>query len=266
MSDEKRVLTIDRFLKGELSDAERLKFKKDLFADPSLSEELQINKNLFALFETDDWNEIHQLNEDGVAYEEYLLSEEAQTIQRTITEANNKYKRTSISPRKDHLWYAVASSFVIILAVGYSLWFSERNTSENLYTDYSDLSNLPSLTLRNDADKLLSDAEQLFIQKEYTGALHTLELFESKYDTANPSTILYKGICLLETDKYEKAVNTFTQLKNSNTLDSDKAYWYLALTYLKQKDLATTKSLLKEIVANKYHNHIKANQLLSQMD
>jgi len=266
MSDEQRILTIDQFLKGNLSDAERLNFKKEMFADPSLAEEVSINKNLFALFETEEWDEIHHLNEDGVAYEEYILSDDAKKIQGAITEANNKYRRTSISPRKRYSWYAVASSFVILLAVGYSLWFTNNSTPENLYADYSDLSNLPSLTLRNDADKLLSDAEQLFLQKEYTGALRALELFEAKYATSNPSTILYKGICLLETDNYDKATEEFTLLKNSNTLDSDKAYWYLALTHLKQKDIKSTKSLLKEIVQNKYHNHVKANQLLLQID
>lgn len=266
MNDEQRILTIDHFLKGNLSDNERLNFKKEMFADPSLAEEVQINKNLFALFETDEWEDIHQLNEDGVAYEEYILSDDAKKIQGAITEANKQYKRTSISPRKRYSWYAVASSFIILLAVGYSLWFNNNNTPENLYADYSDLSDIPSLTLRNDADKLLSEAEQMFLQKEYTGALRALELFEAKYATSNPSTILYKGICFLETNNYDKASETFTLLKNSNTLDSDKAYWYLALTHLKQKDLAETKSLLQEILKNKYHNHVKANQLLLQID
>ncbi|MFD0962562.1 hypothetical protein [Pseudofulvibacter geojedonensis] len=266
MNDQQRTLIIDQFLRGNLSDAERLQFKKEMFADPSLAEEVQINKNLFAMFETDEWEEIHHLNKDGVAYEEYILSEDAKKIQQAITEANKQYRRTSISPRKRYSWYAVASSFVILLAVGYSLWFTDSNTPENLYADYSDLSSLPSLTLRNDADKLLSDAEQLFLEKEYTNALIALELYEAKYKTSNPSTILYKGICLLETNNFNKAAETFTLLQNSNTLDSDKAYWYLAMTHLKRKDLKTTKSLLKEIVKNKYHNHVKANQLLLQID
>lgn len=266
MNEEQRDIQIDDFITGNMSVQDQLNFKKELILNSDLAEDVKVSKNLYALFETEEWPPINELNDDGLAYQEFLLSPEATIINQAITKANDEYRRFSITPRRTYKWYAIASSFVILLALSYTLFFNNEFTPEKLYADYSDLSNLPSLTLRNDADKLLSEAEQLFIEKEYTGALRAIELYEAKYTTSNPYKDLYKGICYLELNKYEKATNTFTDLKNSSSLDSDKAYWYLAMVHLKQKDIPTTKKYLNKIIEHNYFNKAKANQLLLQLD
>lgn len=267
MNDEVKNKMIDDYLRGRMTKEALIDFKKRLFTDHDLAAEVEISKNLYALYNCEEWEDITHLNEDGVAYQEYLLSDDAQEIHAAIIEAQNNYKRVSITPRKQfNRWYAVAASLVLLIAFSYTFVQNSNNSTSNLYATYSDLSDLPSLTLRSDADKLLSDAEQLFNKEEYQGALRSLELYEEKYQKNNPNAILYKGICFMELNKFEDAKQTFNTLKNSNALDKNKAYWYLALTSLKQKDVVTAKNLLSSIVENSYHNHSKASQLLLDLD
>jgi len=265
MDDTTKIQQINDYLNGELSREELIAFKKQMFKDPELAEEVAINKNLFALHETEVWEDITILNKDGIAYQEYLLSDDAQKIKTAINNAKNKYKHHSITPLKRYRWYGVAASLVLLIAFSYT-FTSNQNSPENLYADFSNLSELPSLTQRSDADKLLSDAEQLFLNKEFLGAVRSLELYNEKYNEKSANTILYRGICNLELKQYSKAEKLFNELKESDLLDKNKAYWYLALSSLKQKDITKTKKILQVIVNNSYYNHKQANQLLTKLN
>jgi len=265
MNDSNKYQMIDDYLNNRLSRENLIAFEKQLFTDHDLAEEVRINKNLFALHETEAWDDIKILNKDGIAYQEYLLSDEAKKIKSAINNANNKYKRNSITPIKRFRWYGIAASLVLLIAFSYT-FISNQNSPENLYADYSNLSDLPSLTQRSDADKLLSDAEGLFLNKQYLGAVRSLELYDEKYDSQSVNTLLYKGMCYLELKQYSKAEQIFNTLQNSDSLDKNKAYWYLALTSLKQENTISTKKTLQLIITNSYYNHQKAEQLLAKLN
>jgi len=265
MNDASRDQMIDDYLNNRLSREDLIVFEKQLFTDHDLAEEVRINKNLFALHETEAWEDIKILNNDGIAYQEYLLSDDAQKMKAAINNASNKYKRNSITPIKRYRWYGVAASLALLIAFSYT-FTSNQNTPENLYADYSNLSELPSLTQRSDADKLLSDAEKLFTDKQYLGAVRSLELYSEKYKSKSANPLLYKGMCHLELKQYSKAKHIFNTLKNSDALDKNKAHWYLALTSLKQKDIVSTKKTLKLIIDNSYYNNTKAQQLLAKLN
>ena len=265
MNDYTKDQIIDDYLNSKLSRENLIAFEKQLFTDHALAEEVKISKNLFALHGTESWCDINVLNEDGIAYQEYLLSDDAKKIKSAISNASKKYNRKSITPTKRYRWYSIAASLVLLIAFSYT-FTSNQNTPENLYADYSNLSELPSLTQRSDADKLLSEAEKLFLNEEYIGAVRSLELYNEKYNSQSANTLLYKGMCYLELKQYSKAEQIFNSLQNSDTLDKNKAYWYLALTSLKQEDITSTKKTLQLIIANSYYNHQKAKQLLAKLN
>ena len=153
----------------------------------------------------------------------------------------------------------------MLIALGYTIETHE-DSSKNLYIEFVNPSELPSLTNRSDADKLLSDAEELFINKQYTGVLRSLELYDKKYETKSINALLYKGMCHLELNQYSEASIIFNTIKNSDSLDKNKAYWYLAATSLKQGDNDTSKKILQLIIDNSYFNHLKAKDLLSKIN
>lgn len=262
MNDVNKQQMIEDYLSGRLSKEDYNAFKKELFENHSLAEEVNINRNLFALYNTDSWEEISVLNEDGENYKNYLLSNDAQNIKNAINNAQGTYKRQAIFPIKLYKWYGAAASVVLLIAFSY-IFTSNQNSPENLYADFSNLSELPSLTQRSDADKLLSDAEELFLNKEYLGAVRSLELHNEKYNSSSSNTLLYRGMCYLELNDYSKAEELFNSLKNGKSLDNKKAYWYLALTFLKQNKTKETKRTLQIIVENSYYNHNKAKELLA---
>ncbi|MDC3388844.1 tetratricopeptide repeat protein, partial [Flavobacteriaceae bacterium] len=230
-----------------------------------LAQEVKINKNLYALYETEDWGEIDILNKDGIDYQEYLLSDDANKIKKAIHNANTKYNLNNITPTKYFKRYGIAASLILLIALGYTIETHE-DSSKNLYIEFVNPSELPSLTNRSDADKLLSDAEELFINKQYTGALRSLELYDEKYETKSINALLYKGMCHLELNQYSEASTIFNTIKNSDSLDKNKAYWYLAATSLKQEDIDTAKKILQFIVDNSYFNHRKAKDLLKKIN
>ena len=265
MSDELREQLINDYLNKTLSKDKYIEFSKQMLSDPILAEDVRIQKNLYALFETEKWEDINVLNDDGIAYESFLLSDECSELMKSIHEANTQYKRVSLSPRKiNFIKYAAVACIALVLSTASFLMFNSNQTSTELYASYNNF-DLPSLTLRSDADKLLADAEHSFLQKDYNATLNTIALYENSYDNDLPTVILYKGLSHLELNHYDDAIKYLEEFKNGDYLDSNKAYWYLALANLKQNNIKTTKSILNTIVSNSYFNHEKANQLLHKL-
>ena len=116
MNDASKDQMIDDYLNDRLSREDLIAFEKQLFTDHDLAEEVSINKNLFALHETEVWEDITILNKDGIAYQEYLLSDDAQKIKAAINNAKSKYKHHSITPIKRYRWHSIAASLVLLIA------------------------------------------------------------------------------------------------------------------------------------------------------
>lgn len=265
MENVDKYLKIDDYINNRLSKEELIAFKKELFQNPELAQEVNINKNLYALYDSEDWTDINKLNKDGIYYQEYLLSDDAKKIKKAIKVANNKYRLNSISPFIYIKRYGIAASLVLLIGLAYT-FENNDNSSSKLYKEFVSLSELPSLTNRSDADKLLSDTEELYLNKEYIRALRTLELYDEKYHKKPTNVLLYEGMCHLELNQFSKAKTIFNSIKNSNSLDKNKAYWYLAATSLKQEDIDTSKNILQLIVDNSYFNHRKAKDLLTKIN
>lgn len=265
MDNIDKYLKIDDYINNRLSKEDLISFEKQILKDPKLAEEVEINKNLFALYETEAWRNITKLNKEGIDYQKYLLSNDAKKVKKAILSANNKYRTNCIRPVTYFKRYGIAASFILLVGLSYTIQ-THKNSPEELYIEYINSAELPSLTNRSDEDKLLSDAEELFIRKKYNETLRLLGLYDSKYKSKSINSLLYKGMSHLELNQYSEAYKIFNTIKNSNSLDKNKAYWFLAATALKQEDLITTKKILKLIVDNSYYNHQKATELLSKIN
>ena len=269
MTDYDKHKQIDDYLRGRMSKEEADEFEKRLLLDSDLAEEVSISKNLFALFDTDEWDPIDELDSNGYAYQEFLMSDEADTISNAITEARDAYRKTSLplhQPKRRTQWYAAAASFVVLMALSYTFMFNNNATPEALFAEYNNQTELPSLTLRSDADKLLADAESQFNNRDFDAAIETLNTYENRFGNKFYSIRLYKGLCYLNTNRYDNAIAEFNALRDSNSLDKNRAHWYLALTHLKQNNLVKAKEELNTITQYNYFNHKAAAQLLRKLD
>ena len=85
-----------------------------------------------------------------------------------------------------------------------------------------------------------------------------LELLKEEPDNAEVQLAI--GICQLELEQFENASQTFTSV--NNPLYKDQAQWYMAMTFLKQSDLTSARTIL-ELIEKGDFNYEKAQDLLS---
>jgi len=92
MEDISNNQMIDDYLNGKLSKEVFITFRKQMIAEPELAEEVTISKHLYALYNTDEWEDIKVLSKIGISYQNYLLSDDAQKIKQAIETAQKNYK------------------------------------------------------------------------------------------------------------------------------------------------------------------------------
>jgi tetratricopeptide (TPR) repeat protein len=129
------------------------------------------------------------------------------------------------------------------------------------YGDYNQYETA-QFTERGDNDTNLKDAQDFFNAKQYQKAVTS---FEKLQPLNKPELLYFYSISLIETDNYAKAEIILKTLKNGTSVYKDKATWYLALSYLKQKKIDECKTYLKQIPADA-EDFGKAQQLLKDLD
>ena len=138
-------------------------------------------------------------------------------------------------------WLAAAAALVL-LAV--AVWFisSPEPAEYNQYAQHVPL----SLTLRGAADQAASEAEDAFNEKNYPAAFAALDRLLAEQPD-NLTAQLYKGICLIELDRTADARAILVPIANDTSALRIEATWYVALSYLKEKNTAACQNELSKI-------------------
>ncbi|WP_298903696.1 tetratricopeptide repeat protein [uncultured Psychroserpens sp.] len=261
---EKDINRAEDYLRGLLTKEQNIAFEREMELNSELKSYIELSKQLDANLGETDWQ--FNSNEDSAdlkAMIDFIKSKEGQQSRDLIEKVGKSNQKLSVAPKKNYYFYAIAASLVILLAVS---WFVDFGTSnDELYSSYSDYSNLPSFVSRGEEDKDgLFKAETFFENKQYEEAS---EIFTSylKASKDNGAVYIYQGLSQIELEQYDAAEQTFNTLIKSDLLDAPKGYWYSALLCLKQDKINEAKALLTEIVEKSYYNHIKAEALLSDL-
>jgi tetratricopeptide (TPR) repeat protein len=138
-------------------------------------------------------------------------------------------------------WLAVAASVALAVA---AIWFVARPgpTSYRRYAQHTPL----SLTVRGDNERSAADAERYFAAGEYADALAALNRFLEE----NPDDIsaqLYTGICLIEIGRPAEARSVLAPVAAGASALRGEATWYIALSFLKEKNTEACKAELLKI-------------------
>lgn len=138
-------------------------------------------------------------------------------------------------------WLAAAAALAL-LAV--AVWFisSPEPAEYNQYAQHVPL----SLTLRGAADQAASEAESAFNEKNYPAAFAALDRLLAEQPD-NLTAQLYKGICLIELDRTADARAILVPIANDTSALRIEATWYVALSYLKEKNTAACRAELLKI-------------------
>ncbi|WP_298540394.1 hypothetical protein [uncultured Aquimarina sp.] len=251
MSIEEDIL-IQNFLKNTLSEKERREVLSKIAVDSSFREKVNFEKQLLFNLNNSEWSlsnayELPEVKE----YEELLKSSTTQELKSTLSNVNTEYQNRQKKKMKS--WWLYSGAAMILTLIGLSTFLLYNSPSnKELYTNYINLSDLPSLVDRgtNNQTKLLVNAQKLFEAKQYKNALQILTNDLDSIQQNKAIVYLYTGISQMELNQFTDAEKTFDKLINSKLIDAPKGTWYKALLYIKLDKVSKAKELLFQISQN----------------
>jgi len=232
---------IEDYLQNKLNGEERAAFEKQLSMDDALKEEVA----LLAII----MNGVKKSGRDQ-------LKSRLQKIHEVQTQTIPTTKTRRLWP----MMTGIAASIALLIVAGIFFMKNQKVSPqlafENYYKPYS-----LKLASRDATDKIdYLQINELYINKKYKAALSLLEKALLK-DPTNARLQLATGICHLELNELASARLNFLAIVKSNDLRlTDKANWYLALSYLKEGKIPKMKSALDSIINNPdadHHNEAK---------
>jgi len=221
---------IERYNAGEMSEAEKQWFQKELEGNEKLRNEVSLRKR------TDDILK----NQNVISLRSKLSRIENQ--RKEVTQSSKDSKKTT--------YIRYAAVFAGLILIGSITLFSGMNLSsekimKHYYKVYEPPTNQRSAQSGADADFTL--ALEFYNTHDYENAAI---LFNKVLDNKpnDMRTVLLKGVSNFEEKKYPDAKQSFGKVINDkNNLYIDQAQWYLALCYLNTDETEKAKQLFKII-------------------
>lgn len=240
--DEEIYEDIGRYVAGEMDEQERRAFERRLEADPTLKEQVtlfrSVSESLATRFQREEDEKKFRANLSGLAEEH-------------ITEHDGRSSRLK--------WYSLAAAASVILC---AVIFYKPFSSKPSYDEYAVFEPL-ALAGRGQTDSLKILAEHTFNEKQYDDALAYIDAI-LKEEPSNTELKMYKGIALLQLDRYPEANAIFDSIRITPSIYRDHALWLRALSALKQKEYNTCRSMLEEIKPGA-DDYKKAQALLDEL-
>ena len=220
---------INRYVDGELTQEELKIFEEQMSQDAKLKSEVALYK---------------EVNES--LKENLFMDHEALALRDTIEEMRDEYfkpKAKVISFNEIRFWVASAAAIILVVMLVWAPW------RQDLFKQYAS-ADMPAVAERgNETDSLLKKATVDFNDKNFSGSIPIFETI-LKADSANSYVHFYYAIALLQSDDLERSRNELLQLYNGTSLFKYDAAFYMALSYLKEKDKDHCKEWLNKIPAD----------------
>jgi tetratricopeptide (TPR) repeat protein len=243
-----RYFRIEEFIDGNLSQEESIRLKNELNADPDLAFELILRSEINKAIRDKNLMEFRDL----------ILG---QTNHQSSPSALFNLQRDVLKT-----WHLAAASFILILVVG-GLWYILSNkpfSTERLVSKYYKpaQSILQYRSLELNSDDALKEAFNFYQQNDYTNALKYFNSLENQI-TAK----FYSGICYIELEQFEKAVESFEYVINDkDNLFVEQAEWYLGLIYLMNNQKSQAIEQFNKIAKSDSFYEVQAKEILKYLN
>lgn len=256
---------IERYLRKEMIDDERIDFEKKIAQDSDLKEQVGIYKALYSIEGTNDtWLETEENTE--LLEKEVALFRSKETVQ--FAKNLKKYRDSNTKKKRPVFHLRLLSTVAAIVIIAIFIFYPKDVNLSSLYEEYHNWEELPSYISKGDADKdTYKTLESLFLKKEYQTIISQTDKIDSSLFEIDQQASLFVGVSYLELNQYKEALEVFDLLIQSNSLNAHKGYWYKALTYLKQGDKEKAIDILMIISNNtSYYKHDIAKELLLKIN
>ncbi|MBC7775713.1 MAG: tetratricopeptide repeat protein [Phycisphaerae bacterium] len=233
--NERDTILLNNYFNGLLPPEEARDVEARAASDPVFMEEFALRKEMEAFPRKEAEREafIATLKTVGAEY----LEEKVAEIPRIMVVRNNMRR-----------WIALAASVTLIAT---AIWFFTRSGDMTTYQQYAHHEPL-SFTVMGDNLVSKTDAETAFEQKNFDRALAALD----QVLVAEPDNVkakFYRGICLLELGRAAEARAIFEPLAAGNSALREDAAWYVALSFLREKNTEACKAALLKIDSGSVH-------------
>lgn len=232
---------LNRYLDGELSDADKLAIEQNLQTDAAFKARLQ---NLVVARE---------------AIKSTGLKNRIADIQR-VFKAENAVTETAkvvpMKPRKPIRAMLSAAAAVVVIVAGYTIFQLVATSNQSVYERYYVQYHLP--VQRGDETTDATTIDSLYSAGNYNQ-------LASVYATLQQPTQkehFLAGMAALNVNQPANAVTSFEKLRQVNQQSSDKLFeqesdYYLALAHIKNGNIDAAEKLLQQIKQNPNHLYYK---------
>ncbi len=229
---------IENYILGTLSTEETKTFNELLKNDVSFKKEVEFHKNLQKVAEF----------EDDAAFKKQL-----QQFENEFQPKKSNYTK----------WLA-AASVAILIGVGSMFYFQTTSNQELFAENFEPYRNIIQPIVRGEvSDNIKTHAFTAYEKGDYKQAI---TLFSEMQKTETETYYsFYKANSYLALDNAVEAIPLFVNYIAIKGEFSEKAYWYLALAYLKEESSSEAKQILRKITEAKTYNYKKAAILLKQL-
>lgn len=219
---------IIRYVQNEMQDDERRAFEQALHQDEGLRNEVglcrELHRSLRMEFYPDD--------------DEKALRTSLFNIQPAFFKTPAKI--ISFSLRKLSWSFASAAAVILLVLFIWQPWKTD------LYSKYASI-RMASVAERGaTTDSLLESATVKFNAGNFVGSIPEFEKLLA-HEPGNSYLQFYYAVALIETNQGAKSRNLLATLYNSNSLFHYDAAFYIALSYLKEKDPSRAADWLQKI-------------------
>jgi hypothetical protein len=239
---------ISRYLDGEMNTEEQQAFELQMREDADLLNEVELVKDVQATLKI----KLHP-------------GENEKALRNSLMDLNDEYfsnktEQAKIIPLSRRRWMtAIAAMFILALLV--TVW--QPWAKEDLYKQYAAVQ-MPGIAERGAVtDSLLKDAVENFNNKKFTEAIPSFEAVLND-SSANSFVQYYYVIALLQNGQIERSRVQFNELYNGVSLFKYDAAFYMALSYLKEKNKTACLEWLNKIPADA-GPYNKAQELLKKL-
>jgi len=174
----------------------------------------------------------------------------------------HRQKRRMKMVRNTVLSLAAAISLLLGCAVLFK-YMNRPPANERLYAAYYTPLKADNFMGENhQAEDLFAKAMQLYNQQDFAGVIR----LAGSTTGIEPRVAIYLAISYMQCNQHTMAIPIFERIIKRNDINLDRATWYLALCYLKNKNsVAKAKDTLKQIV--KAHNNYSndAQKILDEL-
>lgn len=266
--DDSTYEEIASYLNNQMDEQAKKAFEERLQNDEDLADFFATYKELDGVYDEQKWNiKINATSSEIKELANQFRTEDVTELSKKIRSIQQKGNTTTSKTKRKTTFYYISSA--VAIAALFALFyfsFSQTLSPKEAFDSYNDWSILPAFQTKNDVQSDISKAVTLFNEKEYKKALTIFKSSQQETSTFDPSIQLYIGVCQLELNYNKEALSTFKNIRNSNTLDAHKAFWFIALTHLKLEDSKSAIATLEQLIQNEDNfNYEKAKNLLKRL-